>query len=432
AEKLSCARCHDAPDHPHRQIDTFSLAAMLKGKPIPLPSSSTVPMVQGFRKPKVTVSLKPGEVIHPEFPFRQLSPESELSSLIPLSGGVPETRNEVARTIISPSNKRFAQVIANRVWKRYLGIGLVEPAGDWSKAIPSHPDLLKYLAREFILSGYDLKTLAKQILNSHVYQREPDAGLSVTTPLKERLFAGPMRRRMAAEQLVDSLLLASGKRMDTGELSLNPLGDRPLTQFLNLGYPEKAWEFTALMNERDRPSLSLPVAQSVVDVLSIFGWRQSRQTPTTDRKDAPSPMQSLILANGILGTRMVRLSDQSVFTEIALNTVTLEDLLDRTFMRILSRLPHGSESRMAAEFLENEFPARIRKGSSTTSRRFRTDLRVSWANHFDERASAIRMEEERRLRLGAPPTERLSPEFRERYEDLIWSLINSPEFILIP
>src|SRR6185436_20617450 len=51
AEKLSCARCHDAPEHPHKQKDTFSFAAMLEGKPLKLPKSSTVPFVEGFRKP---------------------------------------------------------------------------------------------------------------------------------------------------------------------------------------------------------------------------------------------------------------------------------------------------------------------------------------------------------------------------------------------
>src|SRR5437016_12719131 len=104
---------------------------------------------------------------------------------------------------------------------------------------------------------------------------------------------------------------------------------------------------TALMNERDRPALALPIAQSVVDVLTTFGWRQSRQNPVTMRQDAPSPMQTLLLANGIVGTRITRLSDDSVFTQLALEDRSLRELVRETFLRVLSRPPLDSESVLA-------------------------------------------------------------------------------------
>ena len=62
-QKLGCARCHDAPFHPFKQKDLFSLAAMLNGKPLKLPVTSTVPLVPGGRVPAVKISLKPGESI---------------------------------------------------------------------------------------------------------------------------------------------------------------------------------------------------------------------------------------------------------------------------------------------------------------------------------------------------------------------------------
>jgi len=54
----------------------------------------------------------------------------------------------------------------NRVWKRYMGLGLVEPADDWSQAKPSHPELLDYLARELMTHDYDLKHIARLIFSS--------------------------------------------------------------------------------------------------------------------------------------------------------------------------------------------------------------------------------------------------------------------------
>lgn len=431
-EKLSCARCHDAPDHPHKQQDTFGFAAMLEGKSVKLPVSSTVPFIEGFRKPRVEVSLKPGEAIAPHWPFETLVKPGKLTELVPVSATAPQTRRQVAAMIVSPENDRFAKVIVNRVWKRYLGAGLVEPAEDWYLAKPSHPELLEYLAREFMLSGYDLKELARLILSSHVYQRKPPPALAAIPDTKDRHFAGPLRRRMSAEQLVDSLFSVTGKAIACEELNLNPAGNRPLNEFLDLGTPRRAWEFTALMNERDRPALALPVAQSVVDVLTTFGWRQSRQNPVTVRQDAPSPMQTLLLANGVMGARLTRLSDDSVFTEVALEDRPLTELVRETFMRILTRVPSATELRIAQDCLARFYADRRQPGASRRETNVAGDKRVSWGNHLSAEATVIRMEEERRLRMGDEPTGRLKPQFRELYEDLLWSLMNSAEFTLIP
>ena len=62
----------------------------------------------------------------------------------------------------------------------------------------------------------------------------------------------------------------------------------------------------------------------------------------------------------------------------------------------------------------------------------KTDNRVSWSNHLSAEATLIRMEEERKLRMGDQPTKRLTPEFRERFEDALWAMINSPEFVMAP
>ena len=62
----------------------------------------------------------------------------------------------------------------------------------------------------------------------------------------------------------------------------------------------------------------------------------------------------------------------------------------------------------------------------------KTDNRVSWSNHLSSEATLIRMEEERKLRMGDEPTNRLTPEFRERFEDALWAMVNSPEFVMVP
>ena len=408
----------------------FSLAAMLNGKDLKLPKTSTVPMIEGGRKPVVTVALKPGESISPEWRFQKLITHADTGS-IPDSGALP-SRREVAALIVAPDNTRFAEVVANRVWKRYMGMGLVEPADDWARAKPSNPQLLAYLGREFMASGYDIKHLARIIIGSSAYQRKPIAKVVEQSGLQGKLFAGPIRRAMTAEQLVDSLHQAVGKALDCEDLNLNPAGDRPPSQFLDMGKPDRAWQLTALSNERDRPALALPIAQSLVDVMSAFGWRQSRQNAATGRDDAASPMQTLILANGILGTRMVRLSDESYFKKLALENVTVEKLIAETFLRILSREPEADELKSMRLLLEPTYAKRRRLNEVATNTSMKTDSRVSWSNHLSSEATLIRMEEERRLRMGEEPTKRLAPDFRERYEDALWSMVNSPEFLMVP
>lgn len=429
-QKMSCARCHDAPFHPFKQKDLFGMAAMLAGKPVKLPVTSTVPRGDGGRKPAVVSTLLPGEMIAPEWPFAKLVAHAEGETL-PAATNI-ETRRELAAYIISPENERFAQVVANRVWKRYMGVGIVEPADDWSRGKASHPELLNYLGREFMASGYDLKHLAKLILESKAYQRRAAGLPAEQMSASKRLFAGPAHRNLTAEQLVDSLHLAAGKTFDCEAMNLNPAGDRTAKQFLDLGSPARGWQMTALSNERDRPALALPIAQSIVDVMTTFGWRQSRQSPATDRDDAASPMQTLILANGVLGTRMARLSDDSWFTEMALSPRKPAELVDETFLRVLSRPATDTERTQFVRLLEPGFSGRIVAGAKARSTKRESDGRVSWSNHLSAEASLIRMEEERKLRFGDQPTDRLTKDFRERYEDMLWALMNSPEFAMVP
>ena len=420
--QMKCARCHDAPFHNFNQKDLFSIAAMLQRAPLEVPKTSSVPMVEGVRKPRVEVTLKPGTKVAAAWPFKSM----ELSEPIHA-----DTRAQLATFITGNQNDRFAKVIVNRVWQRYLGWGLVEPVGDWEKAKPSHPALLEWLAHEFVRSGYDLQQLARLIMNSHVYQRQIDIRFATAGKPDTRLFAGPARRRMSAEQLIDSLYAVAGKRIGVEMLTLDVNGRGAINIFLNLGHPRRAWEFTSLSNERDRPSLALPKAQSVVDILSTFGWRDARQDAITKRDHEPNALQPAIMANGIVGRRITQLSDDSAFTELALQGIDTQEMLDQIYLRILSRPPNLKERAMMHDHIYQTFASRVLQGAKKNEVRDQV-LDVSWNNHLSSDSNRIKVELERLALEGDPPTKRLRAGWRKQMEDVIYALVNSPEFIFIP
>ncbi len=427
---MTCARCHDAPFHDFLQEDLFSLAAMLKRSPQIVPKTSSIPGGDAaVASLTIEVTLKPGSKVVPAWTFANLV----TSDAVPHdSTESSDTREQLAALITSPNNKRFARVIVNRMWNRYLGRGLVEMVDDWQDAEPSHPGLLDYLSRELILHDYDLKHITRLILNSHVYQRvaRSEKDIQGQDPY---LFEGPILRRMSAEQVVDSLFLVSGKRFNAGQLCIDVDGSGSYKGRLNLGDPDRAWQFVSLANERDRPSLSLPFAQPFVTVLETFGWRSARQNPITERDDEPTVLQPAVMANSVLARRITRLSDDNTFTRIALEKQPVERLIERVYLRMLTRKPTATETKLFAELLKEGYPQRhIKDAKPSADREPLPRGLVGWSNHLHPRANEIKVELQRAVEKGDSPTNRLDSDWRQRMEDMIWTLMNSPEFVYLP
>jgi hypothetical protein len=425
AMEMKCARCHDSPNNPFNQEDLFNLAAMLQRAPIKVPESS---LTKGLStNSHVTVSLKAGQVIEAHWPFKD-SPAEPLPGILRKQG---DSREQLAAILTDPRNPRFAQVMVNRLWKELIGIGIVEPVDDWENSSPSHPELIAWLGHEFVTHGYDLKHVARLILNSETYQRAVTAAGSKLTNQDERTFSAPARRRMRAEQLVDSLYQVAGKTPGCEMLTMDPEDRQPDKDHTNLGLPKKAWEFTGLSNERDRPALAKPRAQVVTDVLATFGWRESRAEPRTARDHEANVLQPALLANGDLGSRVVRLSDDHAVTALTLQQQPVEKLVEQVFLRVLSRPPTGKEAARYAELLRPGYEQRLTGAPALAPKRGTTKA-VSWANHLNAEATKAILEVEKEVHAGDPATPRLQPAWRERMEDMLWSLVVSPEFLYLP
>jgi hypothetical protein len=105
-------------------------------------------------------------------------------------------------------NGRFPRTLVNRIWKRLMGRGLVEPVDDMD-AKPWDPNLLDWLASDFAAHGYDMQHLLRRIMSSTAYQL-PAARLA-QKPAAKPVFTGPLYRRMTAEQFVDSISSITGE-----------------------------------------------------------------------------------------------------------------------------------------------------------------------------------------------------------------------------
>ncbi|REJ89241.1 MAG: DUF1553 domain-containing protein [Planctomycetota bacterium] len=430
AVEMKCARCHDAPYHDVTQGDLFSLAALLKRGPQQVPGSSSVPD-DVLANAAVNVSLKPGSSVEPDWPFVDLIRNESQEIPDGVLRNPTDTRERLAATLTLPTNERFARVIVNRLWQRYLGRGLIEPVDDWEDADCSHPELLDFLARELVTHNYDLKHVASLIFNSGVYQRTTVSGADRESE-QAALFAGPVRRRLSAEQIVDSLYRVAGKPLESEELTMDGDGRRPDSTFLDLGTPRRAWEFAAVSNERDRPSMSLFAAQNVVDLMMAYGWRQQRQDPITLREETVTPLQPMVLANGTAAARGVDMTDHSGLTDLALEGQELENFVERLFQRVLTRPPTTDEREAFVELLADGYEDRIVAGpDAVPPRRIHRSPRT-WTNHLHPEATEIALARQAELEAGDPPSARLDADWRQRAEDAAWVLLNLPEFVFVP
>ncbi len=142
---------------------------------------------------------KPGKAVEPGVP----------ASLPPLPPGAPANRLGFARWLVHESNPLTARVAVNRYWKTYFGQGLVKTPEDFGTQgeRPSHPELLDWLATEFMRLGWDVKAMAKTIVMSATYRQASDVSLALLAKDPEnRLLARGPRFRLSAEMVRDQAL----------------------------------------------------------------------------------------------------------------------------------------------------------------------------------------------------------------------------------
>jgi mono/diheme cytochrome c family protein len=168
--------------------------------------------------PRPIYLLARGQVTQP---LREVSPGA-IASLsggsarfsLPADAGEGDRRAALARWLTAGENPLFWRSIVNRVWQHHFGQGIVETANDFGRngALPTHPELLDWLARDFRDHGGSLKRLHRQIVLSATYrQSSADDPRASRVDASNALLWRQQRRKLSAEEMRDAVLLASGR-----------------------------------------------------------------------------------------------------------------------------------------------------------------------------------------------------------------------------
>ncbi len=186
-----------------------------------------------------------------------------------------DVRNQLMAWLRSPENPYFAKAIVNRVWASYFGVGIVNPPDDLNLAnAPSNGPLLDYLATGFIAHNYDLKWLHREIVNSDAYQRSwiPNE----TNATDKTNFSHSQLRRLTAEATFDAVRMALASDNWAGKAR-------------ELDAPRAITEAgsSARTNNRDDQSYAL----------NVFGRSVRESNCDCDRSSEPSLLQTVFLLN---------------------------------------------------------------------------------------------------------------------------------------
>ena len=411
---MACAQCHDHPLAEWTQRDFYQMAAffgatdgkdeailgaikkVIKGDAsLPKAATTKIADMNAFRledgeKQKLTFpkdykykDAKAGDPVTPSLIAWSKS-EKSLPIYNVNTKTPPQLRDEFARWLTSPQNPRFATNIANRIWKKAFGLGVIEPINDIDDlAEASSPELMAHLTFVMKAAKFDLREVQRVIYNSKTYQ----ASASATPDLGKAkyLFNGPIVRRLSAEQVWDSLIVTAVgtyadnvllRRGDDLKAMALPAGKVTLAELKNAvnrttkafsgggklaGAPKKGGGGSALGlangYEGDKPisrfslmlarASELPQPSSETHFLRLWG-QGDRLLADSATNDGSVP-QVLQMMNGSVGKLVSDVRSAAVLD--AMKAKTTEGEVTSLYLSYLSRKPTAKELAAASKSL---------------------------------------------------------------------------------
>lgn len=312
---------------------------MLKERITLLKNIPEIMVMEELSDPRVMHVLNRGQYDQPLYPVQPATPISVLG----FEGDFSADRLGLSEWLFDSLNPLTARVAVNRYWQMMFGRGLVSTPHDFGNQgeLPSHPELLDWLAIEFMQSGWDVRQLLKSMVMSATYRQESKSSPEqrLLDPENILLARGPSGR-MPAEMIRDHGLMASG-------LLVHKLGGESVRPY----QPEGLWlelsNFSHILMEYEpdegdalyrRSMYTFIRRTSPPPFLNIFD-APSRDRCTIQREVTNTPLQALVLLNDPQFLEMARVLAQQTMESGG----DLDEMLSMAFRRITSRLPTPDE-----------------------------------------------------------------------------------------
>ena len=268
--------------------------------------------------------------------------------LPPLEEEGTNNRLALAKWLVSPKHPLTARVTVNRFWQAFFGQGLVKTTDDFGiqGALPTHPELLDWLAVEFVEAGWNVKALMKQIVMSHTYQQTSKVSLELLEidPNNEFLARSP-RYRLPSWMIRDQALAMSGLLNDTiGGPSIKPYQPEGIWEEATFGQKKYIQDHG---NDLYRRSLYV-FWRRIVGPTMLFD-NSARQVCSVKPSMTNAPQHALITLNDITFLEAARVMAEKVL----LNAKTTSGRIDFAFRTATLRQPTKNEKIMLTKQLEN-------------------------------------------------------------------------------
>ncbi len=262
------------------------------------------------------------------------------------------TRLDLARWLVSRENPLTARTVMNRTWKRFFGNGIsaavddLGSQGEW----PTHPELLDWLAVEFMDSGWDMKHMIKLMVMSSTYRQSsnPDPKLHEMDPA-DKLLASQEPRRLDAEFIRDNALYISGLlNEDVGGPSIYPY--QPPGYYANIQFPER--DYYPNQDDRQyRRGVYIHWQRTFLQPMLANFDAPAREECTAVRNTSNSPQQALTLLNDPTFVEASRVLAASVLWAAPAKD---DQRLDLIYEKALARPVEASERKSLEKFLNTQ------------------------------------------------------------------------------
>jgi hypothetical protein len=310
----------------------------------------SVMVMEDLKTPRDTFVLKRGRY---DMPDTAQKVEPGVPACLPaLAADAPRNRLGLAQSLVDPANPLTARVTMNRFWQRYFGAGLVRTAENFGVQgeLPSHPDLLDWLATEFVRGGWDVKAMQRLIVTSATYRQSSrmTPALVQRDPENRLLARGP-RFRLPAEVVRDNALSISGLLVEkAGGPSIKPYQPARLWEELAGGAGEGPYVQEKGANLYRR-SLYIYRKRTVPHPAMATFDAPSREMCQVKRPRTNTPLQALELLNDDTYVEAARNLGQRMLAE---GGQTPEERISFAFRRATARRPSDAELRVLLRGLD--------------------------------------------------------------------------------